>query len=101
MILLQRQATVATGAKLLEAFTFSEQVTKHLSGKFPDHPVKSWLQVGGVFATIYWTLEFPDMTDFESVTNALMLDMEYHSIVAQASGCFLPGSVKDTLMRSL
>ncbi len=101
MIVLQRQATVASGAKLLEAFTFSEQVTKHLNAKFPDHQLKSWLQIGGVFATIYWTVEFPDMTDFEAVTAATMVDMEYHSIVAQASDCFLPGSVKDTLMRSL
>jgi hypothetical protein len=101
MVLLERQATVASGAKLAEAFTFSAQVTAHLNSKFPDHELKSWLQIGGVFATIYWTVEFPDMSDFEAVMGATLMDQEYLSIVAQASDCFLPGSVKDTLLRSL
>ena len=65
MIVLQRQATVASGAKFGEALAFSDQVTKLLGSKFPDKAFKQWLQLGGDFATIHWTVEFDDMADFE------------------------------------
>ena len=101
MILLQRQATVASAAKFAEALAFSDQVTKHLRAKFPEKEITQWLQVGGVFATVHWTVKYNDMADFEATMGAAMLDLEYQTMVAQASDCWLPGTVTDTLMSSL
>ena len=84
-----------------DALAFSEQVTSYLRAKLPENNIKSWLQIGGVFATIHWTMEFRDMTHFEEVLGIVMLDEQYQTMVAQASDCWLPGSVKDTLLTGL
>jgi hypothetical protein len=101
MLVYSRKATVASGAKFADGLGFAVKVTEYMNETQPGVNAKCWMQVGGTFATVHWSLEFADMAAIDGVWAALMADERYQQMVADASDCWLPGSIEDTLLRHI
>ena len=92
---------MASGAKFADALGFAVKVTEYINQTHPGVNAKCWMQVGGAFATVHWSLEVDDMAAIDNVWAALMADERYQQMVADASDCWLPGSIEDTLLRHI
>jgi hypothetical protein len=99
MITITRTASIAPG-QTGEAVAFGHQVAKYFKDKYAT-PLEVLLPIGGNPARIAWHARYDTLAQWESLTAKLLADKEYMAMVAKHAGTFLPGSVRDSIWRTV
>lgn len=98
MVRWMRKARVAPG-KFMEAFNFATEIAQYVKKYEGIPPVNVFIDSFGDMTTFRWVVDYEDLGAMEKVNTQLVSDMEYLKKVDSSSHVFIPGSVKDTVMR--
>jgi len=100
MIRWTRSARIAPG-KFLQAVQFAKEISDYAKKFQGAPPVSVYLDSFGEIGTIRWFADYEDVAAWEKVANQLYADLEFINRVNQAADLFIPGSVHDSIMRSI
>jgi hypothetical protein len=95
------RAMSVQSAKAREAVIFAKDVAEWLNTHQPGHDVRVFREIFGKNGTIYWTSEVEDLATLERLTAEREGDPEWQALLERAAGLFVPGSTRDTLLRSV
>ena len=98
MVRWMRKARVAPG-KFIEAMGFATEIAQYVKKFEGLPPVHVFIDSFGDMTTLRWVVDYEDLGAMEKVNTQLMADMEYLKKVDSSSHVFIPGTVKDTVMR--
>lgn len=99
MIAITRTASIAPG-KTGDAVAFGHQIAKYIKEKHGT-PLEVLMPVGGNPARIAWHARYDSLSQWETLTTKLLADKEYMELVSKHAGTFLPGSVRDSIWRTI
>jgi hypothetical protein len=99
MILFTRSSDIAPG-QLAAAIGFAKKVSAYLQAQYGRNLDVS-MPIGGNPFCIHWTSTFDTLEQFESLNTELMQDAKYLDMVVSASTCFIAGSARDTLSKTI
>ena len=87
-------------AKFMEAMQWAKEIAEFISKK---HGVQTtvYLDSFGEYGTVRWFADHADLATLEKFGRQIFTDQEYLQRLNQAPGLIVPGSVFDTVMRSL
>jgi len=98
MVRWMRKARVAPG-KFIEAMGFATEIAGYVKKFEGLPPVHVFIDDFGDMTTIRWVVDYESLAAMEKVTTPMMSDQEYFQKIDSSSHVFIPGSVKDTVMR--
>jgi len=99
MIRWTRSARIVPG-KYMEAMHWAKEIAE-FSNKKHGTQTTVYLDSFGEYGTIRWFWDCNDLATWEKVVNQLFADPEYLQRVSQGPALLVPGSVFDTVMRSI
>jgi NIPSNAP len=99
MIRWTRSARIAHG-KFMEAIQWAKEIPEFINKKYGSQ-VTVYLDSFGEFGTIRWFADYADLAALEKLNHQLMTDPEYLKRVMEGTDLVMPGSVFDTVMRSI
>ena len=99
MILFTRSSDIAPG-QMAQAIGFAKKVSAHLQAEYGRNLQVS-MPVGGNPFCIQWTSTFDTLEQFENLNTKLMQDAKYLDMIVSASTCFVAGSARDTLTKTI
>ena len=99
MIRWTRSARIDPG-KFMEAMQWAKEMAEFISKK---HGVQTtvYLDSFGEYGTIRWFADHADLATLEKFGHQIFADQEYLQRLSRAPGLIVPGSVFDTVMRSI
>ena len=100
MIRTMRAVSVQSG-KARPAVQWAKEVAEWVNTHQPGHDVRVFREVLGRSGTIYWTSEVEDLATLERLTAEREDNPEWQTLMERAAGLFAPGSLRDTLLRSV
>lgn len=97
-----RTAKIANG-KFLEAVGWAKETSAYVEKKWATPPVNVWIDSVGEVGLIRWTVDYTDLSEFETVQNKMLADQGYWQLVDKAmkSQIFIDGSTQDVLLRKV
>ena len=98
MVRWMRKARVAPG-KFMEAMGFAIEIAKYVKKFEGLPPVHVFMDSFGDMTTLRWVVDYENLAAMEKVNTQLIADQEYLKKVDSSAHVFIPGSVKDTVMR--
>ena len=98
MVRWMRKARVAPG-KFIEAMGFATEIAGYVKKFEGLPPVHVFIDDFGDMTTIRWVVDYESLAAMEKVNTQMMSDQEYFQKIDSSSHVFIPGSVKDTVMR--
>ena len=98
MVRWMRKARVAPG-KFMEAFAFATEIAQYVKKFEGLPPVHVFIDSFGDMTTFRWVVDYESFAAMEKVNTQMMSDQEYFQKVDSSGHVFIPGSVKDTVMR--
>jgi len=101
MFRFQRTGRVKNAQFFIEAVQWAKEITEYINTKYPQVSLQVYTEVFSDIHTIYWHADYKDLATLESVQSQLMADQGYWAIVNKGMGCFMEGTWKDILIRSL
>jgi hypothetical protein len=99
MIRFVRTASVAPG-KLGDALAFAKQITEYIGKNF-GQKLEVMMPVGGNPNRIAWRTEYASLAAMEEFTARSMADAKYAELVKSGAMNFIPGSINDSIWRTL
>jgi hypothetical protein len=99
MILFRRSSDIAPG-QLAPAIGFAKKVSAYLQAEYGRN-IEVSMPVGGNPFCIHWTSTFDTLDQFENFNSKLMQDAKYLDMIVNASTCFIAGSARDTLSKTI
>jgi len=99
MIRFVRSASVAPG-KLGDALAFARQITDYIGKNF-SVKLEVMMPVGGNPNRIAWRAEYANLAALDDFTTKSMSDPKYAELVKSGAMNFVPGSVNDSIWRTL
>lgn len=99
MIAFNRTAGIVPG-KTAEMLAFAREIAAHMKRQY-DVELEVMMPVGGNPQRIAWTTRYPNLAALEAVNEKIMGDRAYWEMIAKASGCFVAGSVRDSIWRTV
>ena len=99
MITVTRTASIAPG-KTGNAMAFGHQVANYIKEKHGT-TLEVMMPVGGNPARIAWYMRYASLAEWETWTGKLLADKAYMELVSKHSDTFLPGSVHDSIWRTI
>lgn len=99
MVRWTRSARIAPG-KFMEAIRWAKEIAEYTNKKHGSQ-VTVYLDSFGEFGTIRWFADYPDLATLEKLNHQLVADPEYLKKVMRGTDLVMPGSVFDTVMRSI
>ena len=100
MIRALRAVSVQSG-KARQAVQWAKEVAEWVNTHQPGHDVRVFRELFGRSGTIYWTSESEDLATIERLTAEREDDPEWQALMERAAGLFAPGTLRDTLLRSV
>jgi hypothetical protein len=94
-----RSASIAPG-KNQDALVFAKKISEHFAKTY-DVTLTLSMPIGGNPNCIAWTASYPKLSDLEDVMSMMMMDQKYGELVKEHADCFIPGSVRDEIWRTL
>jgi len=98
MVRWMRKARVVPG-KFMEAFGFATEIASYVKKYEGLPPVQVFIDSFGDMTTFRWVVDYEDLAAMEKVNTQMIADQEYLKKVDSSSHVFIPGSVKDVVMR--
>jgi hypothetical protein len=98
MVRWMRKARVAPG-KFIEAMGFATEIAKYVKKFEGLPPVHVFIDSFGDMTTLRWVVDYESLAAMEKVNTQMMSDQEYFQKIDRSSHVFIPGSVKDVVMR--
>ena len=98
MVRWMRKARVAPG-KFMEAMGFATEIAAYVKKFEGLPPVQVFMDSFGDMTTLRWVVDYESLAEMEKVNTQMMSDQEYHQKIDSSSHVFIPGSVKDVVMR--
>jgi len=99
MIRWTRSARIVPG-KFMEAIQWGKEIAE-FSNKKHGFQTTVYLDSFGEYGTIRWFWDCADLATLEKMGAQLLTDPEYLQRLSKAAEFLLPGSVFDTVMRSI
>jgi len=99
MIAITRTASIASG-KTSGAMAYSHQIAKYIKEKHGT-TLEVLMPIGGNPARIAWHARYENLGQWETLTAKLLADKEYMELVSKHADNFLPGSVHDSIWRTI
>ena len=100
MVRWMRKAQVAPG-KFIEAMGFATEIAQYVKKFKGIPPVQVFIDSFGDMTTLRWVVDYESLAAMEQVGLQMMADQEYLNKVNSSIHVFIPGTVKDTVMRSV
>jgi hypothetical protein len=98
MVRWMRKARVAPG-KFMEAMGFATEIAQYVKKFEGLPPVQVFVDSFGDMTTLRWVVDYENLAAMEKVNTQMMSDQEYFKKVDSSGHVFIPGTVKDTVMR--
>ena len=98
MVRWMRKARIAPG-KIIEAMGFATEIAAYVKKFEGLPPVHVFMDSFGDMTTLRWIVDYENLAAMDKVNSQLMSDQEYLKKVDSSGHVFIPGSVKDTVMR--
>jgi hypothetical protein len=99
MIKVVRSVRVQAG-KRREAEQWAHEAADWVNARFPGANLQVYREVFGAAGTLYWIGDAEDVATVERRGAEREADPQWQALVARGAGLFLPGSIRDTLLRS-
>ncbi|WP_395402750.1 hypothetical protein ACHMW6_30710 [Pseudoduganella sp. UC29_106] len=99
MITFSRTANVAPG-KTTEAIKFAKTIQAYLKEGYGIE-LEVMLPFGGNPLRVAWTGRFDSVAKIDEFQQKMMGDQQYWNIISQYKDCLLPGSVNDSIWRTV
>lgn len=99
MIAFNRVARIAPG-KTASAIAFAHEVSAYLKATYGVEP-EVMMPVGGNPQRIAWTTRYKDLAAMETIQNKTLADTQYWAMVNKAMDNFMPGSLQDSIWRTV
>jgi hypothetical protein len=93
-----RKARVAPG-QFLEAIGFATEIADYVKKFEGLPPVHVFMDSFGDMTTLRWVADYESLAAMETLSTKMMSDQEYLNKVNRSSHLFIPGSLKDVVMR--
>jgi hypothetical protein len=93
-----RKARVAPG-KFIEAMGFATEIAQYVKKFEGLPPIHVFIDSFGDMTTLRWVVDYESLAAMETVSQQMMADQEYLQKVNSSALLFIPGTVKDTVMR--
>jgi len=98
MVTLSRYATINGNENAQKAQEWAKKVAHYVDGKFGFSKVRVGMEVYGSVGRIYWIGEQDSLESLARGAQESLADAGYLQMLTQATGLFVPGSVKDTVI---
>lgn len=99
MIAITRTASIAPG-KTSYAMAYGHQIAKYIKEKHGT-TFEVLMPIGGNPARIAWHARFENLAQWETLTAKMLADKECMEIISKHADAFLPGSVHDSIWRTI
>ena len=98
MVIVSRYATINGNENLQKAQEWAKKVAQYVDGKFGFSNFRVGMEVYGAVGRIYWIAEQKSLESLARGLQESLADAGYLQMLIQATGLFVPGSVKDTVI---
>jgi hypothetical protein len=98
MVTLSRYATVNGNENMQKAQEWAKKAAQYVDGKFGLSNVRVGMEVYGSVGRIYWISELESLETLARGAQESLADSGYMQMLMQATGLFVAGSVKDTVI---
>ncbi len=95
-----RVAQVSRG-KFFEALQWAKQISEYVNANHSPGNAQAYLELFGQTGTIHWYADYDDLSTLEKVNQALLADPKYAAMLNEATGLFIEGKTKDTLIQMI
>lgn len=99
MIAFYRTAGIAPG-KTASTIAFAHEIAGYIKDAYGVE-VEVLMPIGGNPMRIGWASRYKDLAGLDATTLKMLGDKKYMETVAKASDCFIPGSVQDSIWRTI
>jgi len=99
MIAFNRTAAIAPG-KTSSSIGFAHEIAAYIKEAYGVE-LEVLLPIGGNPNRIAWSARYKDLAAMDAVNAKMLADKHYWEIVSKASDNFLPGSVRDSMWRTV
>ena len=99
MILFARTSDIAPG-QLAPAIGFARKVSSCLEAEY-GRKIEVSMPVGGNPFRLHWSSTFESLEQYETFNTKVMQDKKYVDLIVSASACFIAGSARDTLFKTI
>ena len=90
----------AQAGKGREAVQWAREVADWLNAHQPGSNIQVFTEVFGASGTIYWLSDAEDLATIERLTAERQAPSDWQALTARGAELVLPGSMRDTLLRS-
>ena len=90
-----------TSGKNAEARQWANEITEFLNKKASQTSFQVFREEFGAPKALHWYADFENLTVLEQEMNKFQSDVEYFALIKKGSDLIIPGTSKDTLVRSL
>ncbi len=99
MIAFNRTASIAPN-KTASAIGFAHEISAYMKDAYGVE-LEVLLPIGGNPQRIAWSARYKDLAALDAVSTKLISDKRYWELVGKSSDNFLPGSIRDTMWRTV
>ena len=100
MVRWMRKAQVVPG-KFIETMGLATEIADYVKKFEGLPPVNVFIDSFGDMTTLRWVVDYESLAALEQVNALMMSDQEYLQKVSSFGHLFIPGSIKDVVMRSI
>ena len=90
-----------TAGKNAEARQWANEITEFINKKTSQTSFQVFREEFGAPTALHWYADFDNIAVLEQELNKFQSDPEYFALVKKGADLIIPGSAKDTLVRSL
>jgi hypothetical protein len=99
MIAFNRVASVAPG-KTAAAIAFGKEISAYMKDAYKVD-LEMLVPVGGNPQRLAWSARYADLAALDAVNGKILMDKKYWEILNQNNDLFLPGSIHDSIWRTV
>ena len=99
MIAFNRTAAIAPG-KTAAAVGFAHEIASYMKRAY-DVKLEVLMPIGGNPQRITWSARYQDLAALDAVNSKILADKEYMALAGKGSENFLPGSLRDSIWRTV
>lgn len=99
MIAFNRTASIAPG-KTAAALGFAHEIASYMKRAY-DVKLEVLMPIGGNPQRITWSARYQDLAALDAVNSKILADKEYMALASKGSENFLPGSLRDSIWRTV
>jgi hypothetical protein len=90
-----------TSGKVAEAREWANEITEFLNKKTSQTSFQVFREEFGAPTALHWYADFENLAVLEQEMSKVQSDVEYFALIKKGADAIIPGTGKDTLVRSL